>query len=262
MGGSGGGGGGESPYTDEQRNLLQSLVQYLQPQIGMIGQYSYGGQMVPDWQTFQNTFFDWVNNYGKGPQADQMNSALTQALSGKPSWDVSPERYTADFDTMVRNPAMIQQQDAIRQIEHRYGSTGAGGALIQGALDSTRDFETNMSGQRAGFALEGEKARDLAMNAAADRAAGVLPFAQEAQLTPGRILDYAGQMQAAHAAAQNQEAYLKWYSSFENPILTQFLGPALGIGPNIQQSAGSQLAEVGTGLGGAGYLAGALGQLA
>ena len=157
-------------YSRQQNDYLEGLGNVLNQQIGQ-GVEAYGGQITPDATANQQAAFQG----GAGLFADPRGTvdptgAINTLMSGKPAFQVDPAQREAYYQDAFVNPARQQMRDALQQVDSRYG-TGFGSAGTHGAAAyrTVGDFETALSGQRAGLLWGDEQARRGAAEAGMQR---------------------------------------------------------------------------------------------
>lgn len=242
----------ESTLTASQRAFLDQLTGMLGGELGQ-GVEAYGGTVVPGMNPTLEAALTAQGGLG-GPGEDR---ALAAAMDPTIATDVSPERYVAGFDEQYGGALEdYWNKYSKRQLQHEYGSGGGGGGLEEMLMSSyASEVAVPTAEGRWGAWQRGLEAEQAGTESALSRAMGASGVSSDIGLARAGAGVAAGETRRGIEAEGLAEQYEKWLQvqGYNNPWISQYLGPALGTGA-IQNIGGqSQYAQF------AGMLGGVLG---
>jgi len=265
-----------STLSDSQEQINQALTQLLLGPGGtggLLGQQvqGYPGQIVPGLDQGYSAVRQLLQGYN--PMAT-LQQYLGPALSGKPSYDVSPGAISSYFQKGVAQPAYQSfQQDVLPRIKEGFASPGNVFSSRQGTAVSNQlgDLSRQLASQLGQYQIQGQGLAAQLAESAANRQVQAGQYLAGAPLAFGQgiegLLQPFQQNKQAQASGKYQE-FLR--TSAPNPYLQLALGllntqqtsayrqPGL---LNTLGGAGSDILGIGTAFGGLGFLNGGLGGL-
>jgi hypothetical protein len=223
---------------DEQKWYLQKLARIGGAQLGA-GVPAYQGQIAPDANMLQQQAFRAAPDllYQQQPG---LQSAIQSALAGPGDFSDVNRLYRSQL-----SGARDALQDELRGIEARYGDTwGQSGALPAAVSDALQGFGRSQTELLGGLTYQDRQ------NALQRQLAGIgAAQAQQGQRRQDlNALLGIGSQQYALDAAQNAEAYQKWFGSqaYNNPWL-RAASPILGTqAQTVQELKGIVPGVIGT----------------
>lgn len=196
-----------------------------------------------------------------------MTKAVTSALSGQPSFDLSPAVTDAYFQNAIYNPTMRNfQQDTLPQIKEAFAGVGAFSSAQGSAVGrALGDLNSSLAGSRTTLAYQDQQlAAQLAESARQRQVQGVQLANALAQQPLQNTLSYMNALAPFQQRmdAQAQSAYQEFLRTSEenSPWLGQaqnFIGQSMQAAYWPQQTGGLG-AGIAGGIGGATLGAGAL----
>lgn len=216
--------------TSQQQGLLDNIINMVTQQLGQ-GITPYGGRLVAGIDPLQTRAFELAEMFGQSPESAARRSAIASALSGQVPYETGPETYMKWFKEGVEAPTMEwYKADVIPEIEHSFGSAGPSGALASALGESGRRLAIDMSGQRAQLGLAGQVASERAMESALQRQQGAVSMSAQEEMRPIQLGLAVGDVRRGIEQDELWADYFQWEQAqpWNNPWVTQFLGPALG----------------------------------
>ena len=238
-----------STLTAGQRQMLDQLNAMLGGELGT-GVEAYGGTVVPGMNPTLEAGLAAQGGLG-GPGEDR---ALAAAMDPRLATDVSPERYTAGFDESYG--AALEDywnKYSKREIAHQYGTSGVGGNMADILAGS---YGTNVAVPAAearwGAHMRGIEAEQAGTETALSRALGAATSSADIERGRAESAVSAGETERGIEAEGLLEEYEKWATvqGYNNPWISQFLGPALGTGAVQNIGGASEYAQIAQMLGG------------
>ena len=223
--------------TAEQQAMGSSLFQLL---MGMQPATEYGGQFVQPTTEQEKTGMEALTEYlGRETPGyfGDIESALTQALSGESPYEVDPTATSRYFEDYVKPQAMhTYTEDLLPQLRESFAGGGKFWATPRLGAETglAGDVSRGLTSARGGLALEDIRAERAGKTTGAQIAAGTLP-----QATSISSLLEEGGLRKAQAAQEYgyfpreeknlEREYMDWLRVQEDPyrragLMTQALG--------------------------------------
>lgn len=211
-----------------QGQLLDDLTTMLGIQLGKGVDFPLEEAFIPGESELQRSAFDRAL---AGP-GEGARDTLAKIESGTPSALISPDNINAildkfleGFDTRVAEPERLRHEDTVRELRRRFGESGAGGSVGEAIGRETSRFSTELASQRSNTLLEGLRAALGQSETAADRALGFQGLRQnDITLQAG----LGGEQRGITSQLLGEPLARSLFEApFNNPWLTQFLGPSL-----------------------------------
>ena len=151
--------------------------------------------------------------YGESQYAEQMQPALTRALSGQAAYEISPETTEQYYQENIYDPAMHEYENVTRPGFLESLGTLHSGARANLEQSSRENLARQLRGERSQLYYADEQARRQAQEAAAQRQMGGLGIAQGLRgqdigrwQAENQMAQQAGQMGQQQWALENQMA--------------------------------------------------------
>lgn len=237
--------GGSKPSTMStldrgQKGISDELYKYLRPQIGQSGPQYPGNPVAPLDQGYGQVQ-DLMGRYSPETLIQPQRTAIKQALSGQPSYNLDPAVTDKYFTNAVETPAMRSFQQHVKpQIDEAYAGQGALWSSRRGQAVRTAltDVTTGLNAQRSTLAYNDQQlAASLAENAKNRQLQGVQAASQFRMepLTSAALYENLLQPFQQNAQAQSSSAYEEWTRTL--PQNSPWTSLALGYIGQTTQSA-------------------------